>query len=52
MLVSICNIWLVMPAPPHFPDEYPGWAIYGDTYTEAGLYIMVTPVPWPDCKLW
>ena len=20
ILVSICNIWLVMPAPPHFPD--------------------------------
>ena len=20
MLVSICNIWLVIPAPPHFPD--------------------------------
>ena len=21
MQISICNIWLVMPAPPHFPDE-------------------------------
>jgi len=25
---------------------------YGDTHTQARLYIMVTPLPWPDHTLW
>ena len=43
------------PWPDYIPwcHPHPGQTIYyGDTYTQAELYAMVTPTAWPDHILW